>query len=484
MKLSFVPDENSQEPVYAQLAAVIAAAIDSGSLAVESPLPSSRDLAAELGLSRDTVVNAYRELKRLAYVGGDKTRGTYVLPGPGRQGADSQVLPSENLDQSKLSAFGRLIVAAAFDNPSSSSFSALNHGAVPRSALPIRRWRTLMQQMCEPEYFKTLEYTPNVLGRTELRKAIAAYLARSKGLGCDWRQVAVFSVSSGLISVLCKILLDPGSVVAVEEPGYGAIKNLARSQGLTLLPIPVDENGMDVAALKSYKGRVKMVYVTPGRHDPTGVIMSAARRLDLLSWAEENDVWIVEDDYDGNFYYGAERPAPLWTVAPNKNVIYSGSFWQVLYPLTTVGFAVIPAALVSAVSAGKELQTEGISDFMRQLVLAQMLDQGYLERHLRKVAKTFAARRAALIYALKKTLGKKITISNYSAGNYFVVLLPDFARAAVEKAAETAALPLQATASYYLGKSRSGEYLINFALVPEAEAGERAQKFVDCLRAR
>jgi len=346
----------------------------------------------------------------------------------------------------------------------------------------VRRWRTLMQQMCEPEYFKTLEYAPNVLGRAELRKAIAAYLSRTKGLKCDWRQVAVFSVSSGLINVLCKILLDPGSLVAVEEPGYGAIKNLAKSQGLTLLPVPVDENGMDVEALKKYSGRIKMVYVTAGRHDPTGVIMSSSRRRELISWAEANDVWIVEDDYDGNFYYGAAIPTPLWSVAPNQNIIYSGSFWQVLYPLTTVGFAVIPEALVTAVSAGKELQAEGISDFMRQLVLAQMLDQGYLERHLRKIGKTFAARRAALIYALKKTLGKKIAVSSYSAGNYFVVSLSDFNRQTVEKAGQTANLPLQSTAEYYLGPGRSGEYLINFALVPENDAAERVRRFVDCLK--
>jgi GntR family transcriptional regulator/MocR family aminotransferase len=488
MNILFAANSNSVEPIFIQLANTIADLIESGKLKAKTRLPSSRELANSLGLSRDTVVNAYRELNRLAYISGATTKGTFVLQREERESLLEQLSSDLNstktaikMDESKLSNLGRQLLTQSFKHPSTPSFAALNYGAIPRSALPIRRWRELMQQICIPETFRKLEYEPNVLGRAELRKAIAAYLFRSKGIDCDWRQVAIFSLSAGIINMLFKLLVEPGSVVAVEDPGYGAVKNIAKSLGIKLLPVPIDDQGLSVSALKQHKGQVKMVYVTPSHHDPTGIIMSPARRKELLAWADENNVWIVEDDYDSTFYYGATPHQTLWSIRPDANVIYSSTFWQILYPLATIGYTVVPKNLIPLLSTAKDLQTEGIADFTVQLTLTKMLDEGHLEKHIRKTQKSFAKKRIALIFELKRQLGSQIDIRNDSAGNYFVVYLQNWSKDTIETAALQANLPLLSTATYYLQEAKAGEYLINFSLLNEEEIGNIVSAFVSAL---
>lgn len=446
-------------------------------------MPPTRELSVALNLSRDTVTNAYRELARHGYIGTDSTRRTYVLSRDHAiSKADVDEVEHHALAREKLSTFGKQMSDELLHHPSSPNFAALNFGAVPRSALPMRRWREVMQSLCVPETFKKLEYEPSVLGRKELRVAIADYVSRSKNISCDWEQVAVFSISSGIIDVLCKLLLERGSVVAVEEPGYGAVKNIAKSQGLNLLPVQVDREGMRVQDLRNCDRKISMVYVTAAHHDPTGVIMSMARRKELLAWAKANDAWIVEDDYDGHFYYAGQPPPSLFTLNPNDHVIYSSTFWQILYPLTTTGYAVLPKSLVAAVKGAKELQTEGISDYMVQMVLTQMLDGGYLEKHLRRVQKPFANRRIALIHELKKQLGSSIDIRNESAGNYFVFVMTEFSPLSIETAAQEAGLPIASTATYYLEQAKEGEFLINFALLEEEEIVDRVARFCKKLK--
>lgn len=499
MNFLFEANQDSVEPIFIQVANAIAAAIESGKIKVGSQLPSSRELATTLNLSRDTIVNAYRELNRLAYISGATTKGTYVLDRDDRANRKSQLdllskeptsksgseFSSDNksgeLDENKLSNLGRQILTQSFKHPSTPSFSALNYGAVPRSALPIRRWRELMQQVCVPETFRKLEYEPNVLGRADLRKAIAAYLFRSKGIDCDWRQVATFSLSAGIINMLFKLLLEPGAVIAVEDPGYGAVKNIAKSHGIQLLPVPVDDQGLSVEALRKYPGTIKMVYVTPCHHDPLGTVMSLARRHELLDWANENNAWIVEDDYDSTFYYGAPPPQTLWSLQPESNVIYSSTFWQLLYPLATIGFTVVPKNLIAVISAAKDLQTEGIADFTVQLTLTKMLEEGHLEKHVRKIQKAFTKKRITLIYELKQQLGTHIEIRNDSAGNYFVVYLRNWSQSKIEAAALEANLPLLSTATYYLQESKADEYLINFSLLNEDEISSMVSLFVSAL---
>jgi GntR family transcriptional regulator/MocR family aminotransferase len=475
MRIQLDLDQDSSAlPVYKRLARQIAKMIDANELRPGQVLPSTRELAVQLGLSRDTVLNAYKELNRLAYTYGEAPKGTFINQREvARQDAAYEVM----VDDDQLSNFGKQLIGEAFRHPSSPTYAGLNHGAVPRSALPMRKWRGLMQELCRPETFRNLEYEPDVLGRSELREAIAGYLFRTKGIECDWRQVAIFSISSALINIVGRLLLDPGATVGVEEPGYGAIKNIAKTLELKLLPLAVDDAGLSVETLEAYAEPVKLVYVTSNHHDPTGAIMSIERRKQLISWAKERQSWIIDDDYDGHFYYDGDPPKGLWSLNPDANVIYSSTFWQLLYPLTSIGYAVIPKRLIPAVVAAKELQTEGMADSMVQLVLSKILNGGYLENHIRRTRRIFSQRRIALIYELKRQLGADIEIKNASSGCCLTVYLKRWIESEVRDAALTSDLPLVPTASYYLANSKPGEYLVNFSLHPENEAAAKVAAF-------
>jgi len=479
MNIHFKLEKGLAGPIYLSLATEIARMIDTDELRAGQALPSSRELAAQLGLSRDTVVNAYRELNRLAYTCGDSPKGTYVIE---RHHRISSPVEEIKLNNELLSAFGKQMIGEMFRHSSSASFAGLNYGAVPRSALPMRKWGSIMQELCKPETFRKLEYKPDVLGRSELRKAIAGYLYRTKGIECDWRQVAVFSISSGLINVVCKLLLEPEATVAVEEPGYGAIKNIAKTLGLSLLPVHLDDQGLTVKTLGSHKGPISMVYVTAGHHDPTGTIMSMERRAELLSWAQKKGVWIVDDDYDGHFYYDSDPPKTLWSLNPEANVIYSSTFWQILYPLTTIGYAVFPEKLIPAIVAARELQTECLADPMAQLVLSKLLDEGHLENHIRRTKRIFSKRRVAIIYELKRQFGSDIEIRKESAGCHFTIYFRRWSESEVIAAALESDLPIVPTSAYYLVDSRDGEYLFNFSLYPEEIAAAKLTAFVRALR--
>jgi GntR family transcriptional regulator / MocR family aminotransferase len=466
--------------VYKTVAGQIARLIEAGELRPGQMLPSSRELASQLQLSRATVVNAYRELNRLAYTYGIPPKGTCVMFRAARK-EKVEVCCDEKPAYRKLSTLGRRITAEEYCHPSSPSYPGLNYGAVPQSALPIRKWRSVMQEVCTPDTFRQLEYEPDVLGRSELRKAIAGYLYRTKGIECDWRQVVVFSISCGLINTLCKLLLEPGDSVAVEEPGYGAVKNIAKTLGLSLRPVKVDAQGLIVQSLQGQESAIKLVYVTPGHQDPTGAILSTERRLALLAWAKKSDAWIIEDDYDGHFYYRRESPKALWTLDSESRVIYSSTFWQILYPLTTIGYAVVPRDLLPAVTAAKALQTEDTADSMVQLTLSKLVEDGCLERHIRKTQRELSSRRIAMMYELKRQLGTDIEIRSESAGCHFVVNMGRWNEPRIMEAALQSNMPIVPTAPYYLDNPIGGEYLVNFSLYAEDEASKKVTAFVEAL---
>jgi len=481
MIISFKVDKNSSQPIYKQLIDSIIKDIEDGRFDGGTALPSSRDLAESLQIARDTVVKAYRELHRLGYLFSDTTSGTFVNMDRVKNLPSARQSSGRPLDPSRLSSFARKIGRELFKHPSSPDFAGLNYGAVPRAALPMRRWRELMQQNCVPETFRNMEYEPDVLGRPELREALKGYLSRSKGLATQVEQIAVFSVSSGILNVILRLICEPGQAIAVEEPGFGVVRNIARSLNLKINAIPLDSEGLIVSALDQCPDKIKAVYITPNHQDPTGAIMSLKRRQELLEWADKNNAWILEDDYDGNFYYAGEPPEHFWTLNPDANVIYIASFWQILSPLTTISVCVVPQSLVSYITAVKKLQTDDMADTMVQLTLAQLLGDGYLEKHLSRVQKAFAKRRIAAMRALKSVLADKIAISDQSSGNYFRVMFKNLSDSQIVAAAAKAKLPLVSTATYYLGAPVPGEFLFNFTLLSEDNATMAVADFARAL---
>lgn len=465
---------NTSSPGYRQIAADIIAKIESGKMPAGAPLEPTRVLSQQLQVSRDTVVRAYKILRDNNFVESDGIHGTFV---------SKRIAVASKADTRKheitLSQFGKTLIEDDIFLPPDLDFSKLNYSAVPKEALPVRRWREIMLEQCQLLKSNNLVFEVDVAGRLELRSSLARHLHNSRGINATANEIIIFNISLTAVGLIFKLLLEAGDTVAVEDPGYGAVKQLIKLQKLKLATIEVDDQGINIDFLNSCNPVPKLVYVTPCHQDPTGVTMSLARRQALIKWAERNDSYIIEDDFDSSFSYsGAQIPA-LKALDTSGRVIYVSTFWQILYPLTTASFIVAPPSITTALLRGKGL-SEGVAEAMMQTTLAEMINSGFLQGHLRRWNKIFAARRIALTLQLKKAFGAAIDIQNQCGGLTMTVRFHQLEPEKVIEAAAQAALPLVDIFSLYEHNQKHC-YLLPFAAVEESQAGTKVTNFYNAL---
>ena len=466
-------DLKGHRPGYLELSQAVIEAIESGRLAAYSPLPPSRVLADALGISRDTVLNCYRHLKTLGWTESHGTGGTFVgvaIPTPP---ATAEPKP---LDAARLSNYAVNLLPDSTSNFSSSD--PVIYGAVPKQYLPIRRWKLSHQRSSETLSLRHLQYQAAVLGRPELRSALASYLNRSKGILCSGDEVAVFNISFAAMTMICRLFMNPGDTIAMEDPGFGGVRDIAHYLSLDLLPVPLDAEGISVEAIERAGKKVKMVYVTPDHQEPTGTTMTIARRKQLLSWAQKNGALIIEDDYDGIFHYGTRMPPTLKSMDTQDNVVYLASFWQVLYPLTTLCIAVLPQSCMSVLHSAKR-HTASLAENLPQLALADVLNDGYLQKHCRKLEKEFAVSRRTLMYELKRAFGERVNVPHQSGGLTMMVRFNGYSDKRLIEAAQKANLPLGSTEMFYAdpGRRPVGEVYFYFAGMSEAVMRKSVTRF-------
>jgi GntR family transcriptional regulator/MocR family aminotransferase len=310
-----------------------------------------------------------------------------------------------------------------------------------------------------------LIHAQDLFGRIELRRAIAGYLCRSKGLNCSEEQVIIFSQTQNALNVLCRLLLNTGDRIAIEEPGFGGIKNVVFPQDIQLCPVQVDDEGMKITDGIETIAPVQLIYVTAAHQDPTGITMSLRRREELLDNAHRQRAWIVEDDFDSDYYYGKNAELPLSTLDPIGLVIHMGSFWKTLYPLTNLGYLVVPPSLLPLMRAAKSI-TEPNAASIEHLALADLISEGYLERHIRRTTKIYGRRRSQLLLNLKKVFGQSVEITKQSAGTHQLVRFDGpWDETLIAEQAASAGLGLESSRKYYLQEHKEKEFLLEFASV-------------------
>ena len=240
-----------------------------------------------------------------------------------------------------------------------------------------------------------LDYSSDLLGYKVLREAIAHYLVRSRAVRCEAEQIIIVSGTQQALDLIARLFIDPGDQVVMEEPGYLSARRVFQSQGAEILPISVDSSGLMVEQLQSIENLVvKLVYTTPSHQFPTGAILSLPRRLELLAWARQRGAVIVEDDYDSEYRYG-EKPIPaMQGLDQNDSVIYIGTFSKVLFPALRIGYLVVPPGLAKIFAQAKRL-VDRHSPLLEQCVLADFINEGHLERHLRRMRTLYSQRRAS-----------------------------------------------------------------------------------------
>ena len=285
---------------------------------------------------------------------------------------------------------------------------------------PHSVWARLIRRNARLVRAADLDYAPSA-GLPELRAAVAEHLTRWRGVACTADQVIVTNGSQQALGLVAGLLLDPGACVALEEPHYAGARQAFEAAHATILPIRVDAQGLDVDRLAASRRRPRVVYVTPAHQFPTGAVLPLARRLALLAWARRTGAYVVEDDYDSEYRYAGAPIESLHGLDRAGRVFYLGSFSKILSPALRLGYLVVPAPLVRAVTIYKTAADLGSASF-GQRVLADFIAAGHLEVHLRRSRRRHAARRATLLAALAEHLGDGVEISGGAAGLHVMVV--------------------------------------------------------------
>ncbi|MEA2595785.1 MAG: GntR family transcriptional regulator / MocR family aminotransferase [Thermomicrobiales bacterium] len=383
-------DRGSRVPVHQQVAEALRRAIRDGVLAPGARLPSTRALSEVLGIARNVALVAFDELYAEGYAEGRPGSGTYVardLPAAPRPMKEAPISSA----RWKARAVAAPIEAA--DPPGCISFRL---GVPSTSPLAPEVWRRMWREVGDRE--PPSGYAAPA-GEPRLRAAVAAYLGRSRGVTCSADELVITTGAAQALDLLVQATLDSGEEAAIEEPGYPTARRILQLRGARLVPVPVDEDGLRVDSLPSGGDAPVLVYVTPSHQYPVGVRMSIGRRLALLEWATTNDALVVEDDYDGEFRFGAPPLPALAGLDRAGRVAYVGTFSKILMPGLRVGYLLAPRPLRERVMAIKRL-TDYHTPWPEQQALAGFCERGELERHVRRMRRYYAENRAVLAATL------------------------------------------------------------------------------------
>jgi GntR family transcriptional regulator/MocR family aminotransferase len=413
-------------PMYRRLYRAIRRAILDGRIRPGERLPSTRWVANDSGVARNRVILAYSQLLDEGYVVGRIGSGTYVVP----ELPSDFVAGSESAQRStppeppRLSRFARRVQTQDLDwAPEDSPTYDFRYARPSLRDFPYSTWRRLLAQQVSTLEPRNLEYSYGpgaAAGLPLLRSTIAEYLLRWRGVRALPEQIIVTHGSQQALGLTARLLLDVGEYAAIEDPHYPGARLALRAAGAELIPVAVDEQGLDVAMLEQKRDRPRLVYVTPSHQFPTGVVLPLARRLALLRFAERFSAYIVEDDYDGEYRYGGSPLESLHGLDTAGRVIYVGTFSKILFPALRIGYVVVPPALVPVFARAKLAADLGNAQ-LEQCVLAQFISEGHLDTHLRRSRRRHAVRRRALLEALSQILPDRIKILGSNAGLHVLI---------------------------------------------------------------
>ena len=486
-------DRSSPEALYRQLYARLREAVLSGRLAAGTRLPSTRALAAELGVSRNTVTGAFLPLLSEGYLEGRVGSGTYVsrsLPenllhagqgngrdegrrtGGGAEGGEPDDARRGRSRPRGLSGRGKLLAATSTTTVADRGRPRAFRPGVPAlDAFPHREWKRLVARRWRNPPWGLLGYGEPA-GHRPLRQAIAGYLGAARAVRCSWEQVVVVSGSQQALDLAARVLLDPGDEVWVEDPGYAGAKAALAGSGARVVPVPVDEEGLDVAAGEAVAPEARLACVTPSHQYPSGVTMSLERRLALLEWADRAGAWVVEDDYDSEYRYSGRPLEALQGLDPAGDVVYVGTFSKVLSPGLRLGYLVAPPDLVDAFVAAREL-TDRHSPQVEQAVLADFMAEGHFGRHVRRMRSLYAERRAALLESAERELAGLLDVVPAEAGMHLVGLLPKGEDdREVSRRAAAAGVEAPPFSAFSLAPPRAGGLVLGYAAFGRHEIEE------------
>jgi len=409
-------------PLQTQLRAQLKDWICAGRLPPGTKLPSSRRLASELGVSRNTVTLAIEQLRAEGFLSSYPGKGVYVaenlpLDVHGLKHIDWQY----KIAQPELSAYAKELARKPLSEHGVNL--PFTPGIPDLNAFPFRIWNSLQRR--HQNRASLLGYDGNH-GYQALREALAEYLSLSRGVSCNARQIIITHGAQQAISLCAQLLINEGDEVLLENPGYMGAKKAFQARGAKLTACLLGDNGLNIDALVSssqQKGSYKLLYCTPTHQYPLGGILPATDRLNLLDWAAQNNTWIIEDDYDSEFHFHHKPLAALQGMAKNTPVIYMGSFSKTLFPSLRLGYLVVPEELVDIFIKAKSFMS-GESALLPQAVIADFIMEGHFIRHLRRMRQLYQEKWQHLHDLITDKLKNKVRPIAKSAGMHLAIEIP------------------------------------------------------------
>ncbi len=462
----------------ARIADDLRARILDGRVAPGTRVPSSRAYAETQGVSRTTVVLAYEQLLAEGFLEGRRGSGTFVAYDLHRRPRNGTV-DAKKPTRIRLSSFGRDLRGEARRWRHTGSYAEplrwdFRYGRAGLGVFPRTSWRRSVASAGKTEERGSGNYV-SALGAPELRRAIAGYLDRARGLNCDPDDICITTGSQQALYLCARLLCDPGDTVLVEEPHYAGARYAFQFAGAVVQPVETDAAGLNTDALPR---TAQAVYVTPSHQFPLGGVLPLGRRQTLLSWARRQKVAVIEDDYDGEYRFGTKPVPPLRSMEGAESVLYLGTFSKVLLPTLRIGYAVVPSDIAPVFEAGKELMDLG-TPTLGQYVLAGLLESGAYERHIRRSRRRYAERRTTLLEELEANFGDDARPIGSAAGLHLYVEFPGTTWHALDMAISRArdrGVGVYSAAPYYMRLPRNAALVFGFgALEPnEIRDGMRA----------
>lgn len=397
-------DRERKTPLSHQIEDQLRNAILAGSLPGGTRLPSSRALAADLGISRQTVVQVLESLEAEGFLEMRRGSGTYIgrtipqhIPHGMRRREERG--PDATAPR-RVSGLGMRFSSVQVDiNVREARPFLPNSPAYDR--FPFALWQKYVNRQTRQAYRGDMGYG-DPAGHAPLRQAIAEYLALHRSDTCDPEQIVITPGGHAGFMIAALLLTDPGDGLLFEDPGPVIARNLFESLGRRLVHVPVDDDGMDFEDVIWRGGGERLAFAMPSRQHPLGRTMSLARRLRLLEWANANDAWIIEDDYDSEFRYTG-RPLPsIRSIDGTGRVIYVGTFSKALFPALRVGYFVLPSALVGMFRNAMALMFRSVP-LATQMALAGFIADGHFTSHLRRMRELYAERRLSFLDMAERT---------------------------------------------------------------------------------
>ena len=422
------------DPLHEQLYTGLRERILRGELAPGARLASTRALALELGVSRFTVVSAIDRLIAEGYLTTRQGAGTFVarsLPEramrvrSSRRSTAKARAPSEapTLSRRGAALSGVVITGPRSDHGEPRPFRPRRP---PLDIFPWSAWAKLVRRRWSRFDHQHLDYGEPA-GYRPLRAAIAEHVSATRGVRCSAEHIIVTSGAQQAFDLVFRLLLDPGDQAWIEEPGYLDVRGALVGAGARIVPVPVDGEGIDVALGARVAPRARLVVVSPSHQYPTGVTLSAPRRMALLAWAARANAWVIEDDYDSYFRYRGRPLSALQQLdadagAGEQRVVYVGTFSKTMFPSLRLGYCVVPSSLVEPMANAKAIADRN-SPIADQAVLAEFIASGQYDRHLRRLRMACAERHEAMHHHAERWLAGTLTLQRAAAGTHLLAYL-------------------------------------------------------------